>query len=126
MSSKETKLNCTHFSQSGVTLFFGGLFLTYFSENMLGQFLSFATSSTYHGFLMLFELLISTSVAYSLNFIALKWINPSTAGMFTFFQPVFTALLLWIFFQDTPRMSLLALIAGFLVGVAVFRLKKVL
>lgn len=74
--------------------------------------ITFAMSGSSQFALILFETLITTAVAYTLNLWALRRLSIATTTVFNYLQPPTTALLAWFFFGDVPSGALVVAFGG--------------
>lgn len=95
----------TRVPATGVTtcmLLVGGLLMACASYQEIPRVISVSFATPENTILMIFEVAMSTAVAYILNIYALKHLPMSTTTAFAFAQVPVTALLTFWFFDQTP------------------------
>ncbi len=55
---------------------------------------------------MIYEVIFSSSLAYGLNFLTLRYLDASQTASFTYLQPFITALLVWFVHGRLPSITL--------------------
>lgn len=103
----------------------GGLLSLLVAGSDTLELLSWSFSSTRASWMMIFEVLISTVVAYILNFYALKHLAPSKITIFIYLQPIITAITsLYLYGQLPVIQSWIAFIGIGIGGLLVLKFKE--
>lgn len=125
LSKKFISKDIPHEAISGGVIFLGGLGLTLFSLKHLAEVPTYTLKGGHQVWLMFFEVILSTSVVYWLNFKALKVLSSSKTMIFIYLQPIMAATLEYIFYSKTPDMHTIFIFMGILVsGFLVLKAKE--
>lgn len=107
LAKKIMSQDCPHELLSVGMLLLGGLFLISISAMDIPSFFKYSFKNLWNFCVMFFEVIISTSVVYYLNFKALQILPPSTTTIFIYFQPPITAILEYFFYNKIPSIIML-------------------
>ena len=92
-------------------LLFGGIGLLAAGGNP-SDLMTYAEKDTTSVLMVLFEVIVTTAVAYTLNLWVLQRLSVATTTVFNYLQPPFTAILAWIFVGSEPTWALALAFAG--------------
>ena len=87
---------------SGLMLLTGGVILLAMEPSGLSEAWEYTWESDRTSRLMLFEVVVSTALAYSLNLYAMKHLLVSRTMVFAYLQPIITAGLVFVLFDQVP------------------------
>ncbi len=96
-------------------LLFGGIELLAAGGD-LSDLVSYAERDTNSLAMVLFEVIITTAVAYTLNLWVLQRLSVATTTVFNYLQPPFTAILAWVFLGSQPTWALALAFAGIVIA----------
>jgi len=97
-------------------IFLGGLMLFIFSFQHTPSFFQYTFASTKNFWIMFFEVVISTSVAYYINFKALQILVPSQTMVFIYIQPPLTAFIEYCIWGKVPHLIIVPIIFGIMIS----------
>lgn len=116
LSKKYISGDVPHEAISGGVIFIGGLGLLLFSFNKLGNVPEYTFRGAHELWLMFFEVVLSTSVVYWLNFKALKILSSSKTMVFIYLQPILTAILEYFYYGKIPNLTMGLIFIGILIS----------
>lgn len=101
---------------SGMMMIIGGLLSSFVAGSDAVNLLHWGLGSSSSSLALIFEVLISTVLAYLLNFYALKHLEPSKITIFIYLQPMITALVNFYFDGVLPSMTSWGAFLGIVIG----------
>jgi len=97
-------------------IFLGGLMLFAVSFQHTGSFFEYTMASSRNFWIMFFEVVIATSLAYYINFKTLEILVPSQTMIFIYIQPPLTALIEFYFWGTTPKSIMIPVFIGIILS----------
>jgi drug/metabolite transporter (DMT)-like permease len=94
-------------------LLFGGVALTVYGGDW-SQLVNYARQGWQETLIMIFEVAVTTAVAYTANLWALKRLSVAETTVFNYLQTPLTVLLAWLFVGTLPTIALIFAFAGVL------------
>ncbi|MBL6990705.1 MAG: DMT family transporter [Bacteriovoracaceae bacterium] len=100
---------------TGLMLFGGGFLMVFIANKHMVDIYNFASGSLNNTLLVLFEIIISTSIVYLLNLKALQLMNATKVAFFIYLQPIITGISDFFIRGSIPQTELFFIFPGILV-----------